>query len=323
MESVRLGGKGRGDPSAPSDADGFDRRRVDAAFTVDVEDYYHVTAFQTVVRPKDWSKFESRIERNTHKILDLLAAHSVRGTFYILGDVAERFPQLVRDIQTAGHELACHSHAHRLVYELSPGEFRADTERALHAIEDAASEAVHAYRAPSFSITPRSSWAIDILLELGISVDSSIFPVRHDLYGFAGAPRQPFRIASNGASLVEFPPPTIQFGPWTLPVTGGGYLRQLPFEYQKRCLQSLQRRGRAILLYIHPWEFDPEQPRVKASLCSRIRHYRGLRVTAERVRKLLSLLRFGTVTEALLSVKLGPSIHVAQLGCSNAPAGPE
>jgi polysaccharide deacetylase family protein (PEP-CTERM system associated) len=287
---------------------------VQAALTVDVEDYYHVAAFRGVVRPEDWSRFESRVERNTRKVLDLFAAHGARGTFYILGDVAERFPALVREIRNAGHELGCHSYAHRLIYELTPEQFRADTARALHAIEDAAGESVHAYRAPTFSITPRSSWAIDVLLELGITVDSSIFPIWHDLYGFAGAPRHPFRIVSNGASLIEFPPPTFKLGRWTLPVTGGGYLRQLPLEYQKRCLQSLQQQGQTSLLYIHPWEFDPEQPRLQAPLGPRIRHYRGLSATAERMQNLLKFLRFGTVTEALAAVRLGAAVHLAELG---------
>ena len=314
-----LGGRrseDRGDPGSdnekPCNVEVIDPVR--AALTVDVEDYYHVAAFRGVVRPEDWLSHESRVVRNTHKVLELFAAHGTRGTFYILGDVAERFPQLVRDIQSGGHELGCHSYAHRLVYELSPESFRADTERALNAIQDAAGEAVRAYRAPTFSITPRCSWAIDILLELGITTDSSIFPVWHDLYGYAGAPRQPFRIVSNGASLVEFPPPTVKVGRWTLPATGGGYLRQLPLEYQKRCLQSLRDRGFTSLLYVHPWEFDPEQPRLDAPLGSRIRHYRGLNLTLARVRSLLNFIRFGTVTEALSSVNLGPAIHLADLG---------
>lgn len=203
---------------------------------------------------------------------------------------------------------------------MTPDEFRADTDRALNAIRDAAGEVVRAYRAPTFSITPRSSWAIDILLELGITVDSSIFPIWHDLYGYAGAPRQPFRILSNGASLVEFPPTTLKLGRWTLPVTGGGYLRQLPLEYQKHCLGILRRQGYISLLYIHPWEFDPEQPRLGASLGSRIRHYRGLDLTFDRVRSLLNFIRFGTITEALSSVSLGPAIHLADLGWSEPAA---
>jgi polysaccharide deacetylase family protein (PEP-CTERM system associated)/exopolysaccharide biosynthesis polyprenyl glycosylphosphotransferase len=275
---------------------------IPVALSVDVEDYFQVAAFRNAVRFEQWDEMPSRVVQNTGKVLDLLAKRDVHGTFFILGWVAEKFPNLVRLIQSAGHELACHSYRHRFVYDLTPEEFRSDTQRALNAIEDAAGVPVHAYRAPSFSITPRSVWALEVLLELGFTLDSSIFPIRHDLYGFPAAPRQPFLIRLNGKRLVEFPPPTIKIGRWSLPVTGGGYLRQFPFDYQLRTLKSMERRRELMQLYLHPWELDPEQPRIAASLRSRLRHYRGLDCTAERLERLLPLFRFGTMTEALNSV---------------------
>jgi polysaccharide deacetylase family protein (PEP-CTERM system associated) len=269
------------------------------AMTVDVEDYFQVSAFRGAVRYDDWGRIESRVERNTQKALDLLSEFNIRGTFFILGWIAERFPALVRKIQTAGHELGCHSYAHRLIYELTPEEFRADTCRALQAIEDASGAQVRAYRAPSFSVTPQSTWAIEILLELGFTLDSSIFPVRHDLYGFVGAPCRPFRICVNGTRLTEFPPPTMRVGNWTFPVTGGGYSRVLPLGFQVRALRAIERRNETFVLYLHPWELDPEQPRLAVSIRSRLRHYTGLERTQRNLRLLLSRFQFGTFSEVL------------------------
>jgi polysaccharide deacetylase family protein (PEP-CTERM system associated) len=272
---------------------------IPAALTVDVEDYFQVAAFRHVIRYDDWGRMESRVEQNTQRVLDLLAESNQRGTFFILGWIAERFPHLVRKVQAAGHEIGCHSYAHHLIYELTPGEFHDDTLRARKAIEDAAGVPVLAYRAPSFSITPRSLWALDILVELGFKVDSSIFPIHHDLYGFPKAPRQPFRIRVNGSSVLEFPPTTLRIGRWNMPVTGGGYLRQLPFGFQLRALKTLEERREAVQLYLHPWELDPDQPRIAASLRSRLRHYRNLELTADRLRRLLALFHFDAVSEVI------------------------
>lgn len=273
--------------------------RIVNAMTVDVEDYFQVSAFRRAIRYDDWDSMKSRVERNTQQLLDLLSEFNVRGTFFILGWIAERFPSLVRKIQAAGHELGCHSYAHQLIYELTPKEFRADTRRALQAIEDAAGVHVRAYRAPSFSVTPRSAWAIEVLLELGFTLDSSIFPVRHDLYGFVGAPSRPFRICVNGAELTEFPPATMKLGPWTLPVTGGGYLRLLPLGLQLRVLQALASRNESFLFYIHPWELDPQQPRLAVPVRARFRHYTGLRRTYRNLRLLLSRFPFGRISDVL------------------------
>jgi sugar transferase (PEP-CTERM system associated)/polysaccharide deacetylase family protein (PEP-CTERM system associated) len=288
-----------------------------AALTVDVEDYFQAAAFRHVIRYDQWEGMESRVEQNTQRVLDLLSEMNQRGTFFVLGWIAERFPALVRRIQAAGHELGCHSYAHRFVYDQTAEEFREDTLRALKAIEDAAGVSVGVYRAPNFSITPRSLWALDILAELGFKVDCSIFPIHHDLYGFPTAPRRPFRIRVNGSTLLEFPASTVRFGRWNLPVTGGGYLRQLPFSYQLRALKALEGRRETVQLYFHPWELDPEQPRLAVSLLSRLRHYRNLDQTANRLRRLLPLFHFDAVSEVMQYANLASEVQFS--GSSRTP----
>lgn len=290
------------------------------ALTVDVEDYFHVSAFRHVVSVRQWASMESRVERNTHILLELLAEFGVRGTFFVLGCVAESFPRLVRSIRDAGHELGCHSYAHRLVYELTPAEFRADTQRAMAALEDAAGAAMRLYRAPSFSITNRSAWALDVLLELGFTHDSSIFPMRHDLYGFSGVPRFPFAVRNGGGTLLEFPPPTFRLGGLNLPVTGGGYLRLLPLWWQRARLRALARQGYPTLLYLHPWEVDPDQPRLPAPWRSRFRHYTGLRRTCPRLRRLLSEFRFAPLSQVLDSRPPSTTLELSELLETCAPA---
>lgn len=267
------------------------------AITVDVEDYFQVSAFRKLVPFSAWDRQPRRVERNTRKVLELLAEFGVQGTFFVLGWVAERCPSLVREIQAAGHELGCHSYAHGLVYDLTPAEFRADTWRALAAIQDAAGVAVSAYRAPSFSITGRSLWALEILLELGFKADSSIFPFRTPLYGIPGAPRQPFRIRTGSGELTEYPPAAMRIGPWNAPVTGGFYLRLLPCDLQTRGLAALARRLHPAVLYFHPWELDPEQPRLASRWGPKFYHYLGLKRVEGRLRGLLRRFQFGKLSE--------------------------
>jgi polysaccharide deacetylase family protein (PEP-CTERM system associated) len=268
------------------------------ALTIDVEDYFHVSAFRHFVPYAEWDHMESRVEPNTHKVLELLEEFRLHATFFVLGWVAERYPPLIRAIQAAGHELGCHSYAHRLVYELSPDEFRTDTRRALRAIEDVAGLPVRAYRAPSFSITARSLWALEILLELGFTVDSSIFPARNWLYGIPNAPRQPFRIRINGSDLLEFPPATLKIVGRNTPATGGAYLRLLPYRFQELALAGMADRGEPIVLYFHPWELDPAQPRLAARLGPKSYHYVGLNRTEERLRRLFRAFPFGKLPES-------------------------
>ncbi|MBI3760067.1 MAG: DUF3473 domain-containing protein [Deltaproteobacteria bacterium] len=274
-----------------------------AIISVDVEDYFHVEAFASVVPRDTWENYTTRVESNTQRILDLFDECQVTGTFFILGWVAERFPGLVRQIAERGHEPACHSYWHRLIYKLTPAEFREDTLRAKDSIEQAAGMPVSGYRAPSFSITARSAWALDVLAELGFRYDSSVFPVRHDVYGVPDAPRAPFRVETPFGSIVEFPMATFRFtkdGP-NCPVAGGGYLRLLPFPYTRAGVRRAWREGLPVVSYVHPWEFDPEQPRLNVPLKSRLRHYTNLKRTERRLRGLLALGKFTSFRDSGLA----------------------
>jgi polysaccharide deacetylase family protein (PEP-CTERM system associated) len=270
------------------------------ALSVDVEDYFHVEAFAPLVSRAQWPSFPSRVRQNTERVLRLLERHRCRATFFILGWVAEREPALVREIAQAGHELACHSQLHRRVYTLTPEEFREDVKRARAAIEDAAGAAVAGFRAPTFSITRRSLWALEILAELGFQYDSSIFPVRHDLYGMPDAPRGLHqRRLPSGRSIWEFPPATVRLAGQNLPVAGGGYLRLLPMVYTRWGIGRIHRERRPVMVYFHPWELDPGQPRLQAGWKSRLRHYTGLRHTESRLDQLLAGGRFRPCLELL------------------------
>ena len=267
--------------------------------SVDVEDYFQVEAFSRVIGRSEWPNYPCRVEANTKRILDLFDEPHVRGTFFILGWVAERYPSLVREIVSRGHEPASHSYWHRLIYTLSPAEFREDTLKSKNCIEQAAGEAVYGYRAPSFSITAKSSWALDVLAELGFRYDSSVFPVKHDVYGMPDAPRVPFQIMTKSGPIVEFPMTTFRLaaGP-NMPVGGGGYLRMLPTWYTRLGVARAVKEGLPVICYIHPWELDPEQPRIKARLRSRLRHYTNLDKTAARLRQLMGLARFTNFRES-------------------------
>ncbi len=246
--------------------------------TVDVEDYFMVEAFSGSVRLDSWDSWPSRVVNNTKKILDLFDRYEVKATFFMVGWVAEKFPSLVQDIHHRGHELACHSYWHRTVYSLTPEEFRQDTRDAVRAIEDAAGVKVLGYRAPSWSITKSCLWALDILAEEGFTYDSSIYPIRHDLYGVPGAHRFPYnRECANGRILREFPPTTVQFLGMTLPAAGGGYLRIFPLAYTDWVFRKTEEsRGEQVMVYVHPWEVDPDQPRIRDKMKSRLRHYTNL-----------------------------------------------
>lgn len=286
------------------------------ALTVDVEDYFHASAFSDLVPYENWDRQPSRVERSTRKVLELLAAFDLRGTFFVLGWVAERYPWLVREIKAAGHDVGCHSYAHRLIYRLTPAQFRDDTRRALAAIENAAGESVHAYRAPTFSITKCSLWALEILLELGITVDSSIFPTRNHLYGIPNAPRHPFRIRIQGTDLLEFPLPVLKVGNWGLPVTGGTYLRLLPHSLQARGLKRMESRAEPIVLYFHPWELDPDQPQLASAFGPKFYHYARLDRTEACLRRLFNAFSFGKLPES--SAAAAP---VYQVAVADGPVG--
>jgi len=275
--------------------------------SVDVEDYFHVEAFAGVIDRARWAEYPSRVEANTRRLLDLFDESGVHGTFFILGWVAERFPALVREIAARGHETACHSYWHRRVYSLTPEEFREDTKLAKSLIEDATGQAVTGYRAPSFSITRQSRWALEILAELGFRYDSSVFPIRHDIYGVPDAPRGPFTIATASGPIVEYPMSTFRFGGGpNLPVGGGGYLRIFPAWYTRWGVGRAWIEGLPVIGYMHPWEVDPAQPRIAAPWKSRLRHYTNLGSMESRIRDLFALGKFGPFSESPLAAEAAP-----------------
>jgi polysaccharide deacetylase family protein (PEP-CTERM system associated) len=258
--------------------------------SVDVEDYYHVEAFADRISPSSWSGFSSRVRVNTNRVLQIFEEFRCRATFFILGWVAEREPELVRDIARAGHEVACHSYSHRRVSTLTPEEFREDLRRARAVIEDAAGVRILGFRAPTFSIGRENLWALEILSEEGFLYDSSIFPIRHDLYGFPGSPRFPYRLRfGSKRTLVEIPMTTVRVGRMTWPAGGGGYLRLVPMQFTRWAVRQLHEKERQpFMIYLHPWELDPDQPRIAGRWKSRLRHYVGLGTMERRLRELLA-----------------------------------
>ena len=263
------------------------------AFSVDLEDWMHAETLAPVVRGR-WDAWPSRVEVGVERLLGLLEEHGARATFFCLGWLAERRPGLVRRIAALGHEVASHGYAHVPIWRLSPREFRQDVRRSKRLLEDICCQEVIGYRAPTFSVVRHTLWALRVLAEEGYRYDSSIVPTVHDRYGIPGAPPRPHR--RDG--LWEVPPTTVRlFGLW-VPVAGGGYLRQLPFWFVRWALRRAAREG-PLVLYVHPWELDPEQPRLRLPRASAIRHYRGLGRMAERVRWLLGEFPFATVREAM------------------------
>ena len=279
------------------------------AFTVDVEDYFQVAALAPAIERASWPQRESRVERNTGVLLDLLAERGIRGTFFVLGWIAERHPLLIKRIAAEGHEIACHGYSHQLIYEQTPEDFREETARSKDMLEQLSGAPVMGYRAASFSITRRSLWALDLLIDLGFKYDSSIFPIRHDRYGIPGADPRPAALsAPSGRTLVEFPMSAASYLGVRIPVSGGGYFRLLPYFVTRTGLRQINGRfGRPFAFYLHPWEIDPDQPRVRVGWLSRFRHYTNLDRCESRLRRLLHEFRFGTMREALQAVGLLPT----------------
>jgi polysaccharide deacetylase family protein (PEP-CTERM system associated) len=269
------------------------------ALSFDIEDYFQVAALASAVDRSSWESTPRRVERNTESLLEILASRNTHATFFFLGWVAEREPQLVRRVAAAGHEIACHGYSHRLVYEQPPAEFRQETLRSKALLEDQAQVPVLGYRAASYSITRRSLWALDTLVEAGFVYDSSIFPVRHDRYGIPEAPRAPHLIHRHGEQLVEFPPSTVQMPGVRLPVAGGGYFRIFPYGITRWAVRRVNAEGLPFIFYLHPWEIDPGQPRVRVGWLSRFRHYTNLDHCEARLRRLLSDFQFAPAREVL------------------------
>ena len=263
------------------------------AMTIDVEDYFQVSAFEGLAPRHRWENFESRVEANTMRLLDIFDESRVKSTFFVLGWVADRFPGLVQEIARRGHELASHGYLHRLVYDNTREAFREDIRRSKDVIESAGGCPVVGYRAPSYSITPRSLWAFDILIEEGYRYDASVFPIHHDRYGIPPSPREPYVIRRKAGALIEAPGSAVRVGPLNLPVGGGGYFRLLPYGWTRWGLRRINEQDRrGAIFYLHPWEIDPEQPRLPVGLLTRLRHYRNLGETESRLRQLLSDFRW-------------------------------
>jgi polysaccharide deacetylase family protein (PEP-CTERM system associated) len=276
-----------------------ERQTILNALTFDVEDYYQVANFDGLIPRWQWDALESRVEASTHKILTALDQVGTQATFFVLGWVADRHPQLVRTIQAAGHEIGCHGYWHRLIYRQTPAQFREDVRRAQGILQAITGEPVTAYRAPCFSITERSLWALDVLIEEGFRLDSSIYPTRHDRYGIAGARPEPHCIRRSAGTLWEFPLPTRRTLGFPLPVGGGGYFRLYPYWFTARALRAINAAGQPFVTYLHPWEFDPDQPRFAPSRLQAFRHYVNLEQTAPRLTALLNDFHFGTLSQAL------------------------
>jgi polysaccharide deacetylase family protein (PEP-CTERM system associated) len=270
------------------------------ALSVDVEDWFQVTNFERVIDREKWDLCESRVVPNVHRILDILSARDVKATFFILGWIAERQPQLVRSIHERGHEISTHGYSHIQIQQQSPQEFHEDVSKAIHILQDILGEKIIGYRAPSYSIVPTTMWAWELLADLGIRYDSSVFPIKHDRYGAAGLPRFPFTIElKDGKELVEFPLSSVRILGKNIPIAGGGYLRLYPYWFVRWAVRRINRQGYPVIFYLHPWEIDPHQPKQKVTFLKRLRHYTNIAATESKIQALIRDFQFSTVREVL------------------------
>lgn len=268
--------------------------------TVDVEEYFQVEAFAKYVDKRDWDRYPSRVEAPTARLLDLLAAHRAQGTFFVLGWLAERKPDLVRRIAASGHEIGSHGFGHTMITKMTPEEFRQDIRKSKTILEEITGRAVIGYRAPTFSIMKKTSWAHAVLSEEGYRYSSSVFPVRHDRYGWPEFGDEPRNVAPReGGGLWEVPLSVGSIGPIRVPFGGGGYLRSYPFFLTRRLLRDRVRDGRPVVVYVHPWELDANQPTIRAPFLRRLRHWVGISRMEERLTELLRSMRFGSVARFL------------------------
>lgn len=269
------------------------------ALTIDVEDYYMVSGFSGFVKFQDWPSYESRVEHTTLQILDMLDVYGVKATFFVLGWVAETRKGLVKEIARRGHEIASHGYNHRLVYDLSPDEFREDLRRSRAVLEDASGMPVLGYRAPSYSVTRRSFWALDILIEQGYRYDSSIFPIHHDRYGYPEFSRFATVITKPEGRILELPMTTLRVAGKNFPIAGGGYLRALPSKFLEWGISSVNmKETQPAIIYFHPWEIDHEQPKFKSCKgLTLFRHSLNIKKTMPKIKRLLERFSFGTVSQ--------------------------
>lgn len=271
-------------------------------FSVDLEEYFQVAAFAKHVPRDSWAELPERVVECTDLLLELLAEHDVRATFFTLGWIADRHPELVRRVAAAGHEIASHGWWHRRVNRCTVDEFRAEAVDSRRILEDVTGARVYGYRAPSFSLVPGTEWAFDVLLEAGYTYDSSIFPVHRGDYGYPGSDPEPHYVDRPLGRILELPLTTTTLAGWRVPAAGGGYFRLLPYSLTRRAFDQRVKEGRPGMFYIHPWELDPGQPRLDVAWPTRIRHYGGLERTLPRLRRLLGEYRFGSVARAFPEV---------------------
>ena len=274
-------------------------------FTVDVEEYFHVNAFERAISRDAWSSWPKRLDRCVPLLLDALDRHGARGTFFVLGWVAEHEPDIVHRIASAGHEIASHGYWHRRIPTLTPERFREDVRKSKQCLEDLVGRPVIGFRAPSFSIIPGTEWSFDVLIEEGFRYDSSLFPIRRRGYGYPSARRHPHLITRSAGSIAEFPLATMEVAGLTLPAAGGAYLRHLPSLLIHRAFAQASERGGGATFYVHPWELDPAQPAVPVSVLTRLRHYRGLAGMLDRVEHLLRRFPFTAIANILDDVLSG------------------
>jgi polysaccharide deacetylase family protein (PEP-CTERM system associated) len=282
----------------------------------DVEEHFQVSAFWSEARRQQWDKYDSRVENNTGKLVELLTKHDTKATFFVLGWVAERYPGLVKMLVEQGHEIASHGYGHELITSQTPGMFRDDVRRAKGILEDICGKRVYGYRAPSFSITKDTEWAISVLAEEGYLYDSSIFPVLHDRYGMPDATPTIHLLRGEAGCIWEVPPSTANILGTRLPVAGGGYFRLFPYPILRQLLKRIERAGHPLVMYLHPWEVDPDQPKMQGSCLSMFRHYINLHKTEDRLRFLLEDFCVTSIREAIEPVS--QACARAEMGWSQA-----
>ncbi|MEP6891948.1 MAG: XrtA system polysaccharide deacetylase [Nitrospirota bacterium] len=282
----------------------------------DVEEHFQVSAFWSETRRQQWDQYESRVENNTRKLVEVLTKYDTKATFFVLGWVAERYPSLVKMLVEQGHEIASHGYSHELITTQTPEVFRDDVRRAKGILEDICGKRVYGYRAPSFSITKDTKWAIQVLIEEGYLYDSSIFPVLHDRYGMPNATPTIHLLRGEAGCIWEVPPSTINILGTRFPVAGGGYFRLFPYSILRQLLKRIERAGHPLVMYLHPWELDPDQPKMQGSCLSMFRHYINLHKTEDRLGSLLEDFCFTSIRGALEPV--GRACARAEIGRSQA-----
>ncbi len=266
----------------------------------DIEDWFHPEIFAGKFPRDSWDQLEGRVKRNTEIILDFLSRKKLKATFFYLGWIGEKYPELVTQTVREGHEIASHGYAHVMLNKMNPEEFRTDLFRSLEVLNALSDHPVEGFRAPTFSITKETMWALPIMYEAGIRYDSSVFPIYHDRYGIPDAPRDPYLIFSKGEDGIwEYPLTTIQIGKVNFPFGGGGYFRLYPFSFSRYLMERCRREGKQIIFYAHPWEFDTNLPRVKLSWLGHIRHYTGIKKFLERIDRVTDMFPFTSFREAL------------------------